>query len=81
MGMLTLYVSPSVHRLTQRSFFLSPDGTQWWNVYHATTNSEGSCDGNRYTSVQIVNWNSNGTPNFGVPVKTGTTLSGPSGEK
>ncbi|KAJ4353763.1 uncharacterized protein N0V89_005493 [Didymosphaeria variabile] len=61
-------------------FFQSPDGTEIWNVYHATANSAGACDGNRYTMVNKVNWNSNGTPNFGTPAKLGTSFTGPSGE-
>jgi GH43 family beta-xylosidase len=61
-------------------FFLSPDGTEIWNVYHATTVSTGSCDGNRYTMAQKVNWNSDGTPNFGQAPALGTVLQGPSGE-
>ncbi|KAF2128692.1 glycoside hydrolase family 43 protein [Dothidotthia symphoricarpi CBS 119687] len=62
------------------AFFNSPDGTEIWNVYHATANSAGACDGSRYTMVQKVNWNSDGSPNFGSPVKVGTKLTGPSGE-
>lgn len=49
-------------------------------MYHATANSAGACDGNRYTMAQKVNFNSNGTPNFGAPGKLGTTITGPSGE-
>ncbi|KAF1833226.1 Arabinanase/levansucrase/invertase [Decorospora gaudefroyi] len=61
-------------------FFQSPDGTEIWNVYHATQIRTGACDGNRYVMAQKVNWNSNGTPNFGTPVRLGATLAGPSGE-
>ncbi|KAH6620207.1 glycosyl hydrolase [Boeremia exigua] len=61
-------------------FFNSPDGKEIWNVFHATANSNGACDGNRYTMVQKVNFNSDGRPNFGTPVALGTTLTGPSGE-
>ncbi|THV80376.1 Arabinanase/levansucrase/invertase [Aureobasidium pullulans] len=61
-------------------FFNSPDGKEVWNVYHATANSAGACDGNRYTEAQRVDWNSDGSPNFGKAVKLGTTLNGPSGE-
>ena len=32
------------------------------------------------TMAQIVNWNSDGSPNFGSPAKIGTSLSGPNGE-
>lgn len=61
-------------------FFLSPDLSQIWMVYHATEVTAGACDGNRYTMASIVNWNSNGTPNFGTAPNLGTTLTGPSGE-
>ncbi|KAF1974480.1 arabinofuranosidase [Bimuria novae-zelandiae CBS 107.79] len=61
-------------------FFTSPDGTEISNVYHATANSAAACDGNRYTMVNKMNWNSNGTPNFGTPAKLGTSFTGPSGE-
>jgi GH43 family beta-xylosidase len=47
------------------SFFQSPDGTEVWTAFHATTNSEGACDDSRYTMVQRVGSNSDGTPNFG----------------
>ncbi|KAF3083616.1 hypothetical protein TWF569_010105 [Orbilia oligospora] len=61
-------------------FFTSPDGKEIWNVYHATGNSNGACDGNRYTMAQKVNWNSDGTPNFGSPPPLSQTITGPSGE-
>ncbi|KAF2177435.1 glycoside hydrolase family 43 protein [Zopfia rhizophila CBS 207.26] len=61
-------------------FFQSPDGTQIWNVYHATANSGGTCGRARYTMAQIVNWNSDGSPNFGTLAALGTVLQGPSGE-
>ncbi|KAF1851269.1 glycoside hydrolase family 43 protein [Cucurbitaria berberidis CBS 394.84] len=61
-------------------FFTSPDGKEIWNVFHATAIQKGACDGNRYTMAQKVNWNANGTPNFGSPLKLGTSLAGPSGE-
>jgi GH43 family beta-xylosidase len=49
-------------------------------VYHATANSAGACDGNRYTEAQRVDWNADGSPNFGKAIKLGTSLNGPSGE-
>ncbi|KAF5383690.1 hypothetical protein D9615_003620 [Tricholomella constricta] len=48
-------------------FFLSPSGSQIWNVYHANSVTPGTCDGKRRTMVQQVNWNSDGTPNLGSP--------------
>jgi GH43 family beta-xylosidase len=62
------------------SFFTSPDGKEIWNVYHATSNSAGACNGARYTMAQKVNWNANGSPNFGTAARLGTVLTGPSGE-
>ncbi|OTA60677.1 glycoside hydrolase family 43 protein [Hypoxylon sp. EC38] len=50
------------------SFFRSPDGTQTWNVYHATSNSNGACDDSRYTMVQILGTKADGSPDFGTPV-------------
>lgn len=60
--------------------FLSPDETETWNIYHATSNAEGACDGSRYTMAQIVNWNSDGTPDFGEAPPLSASLEGPSGE-
>lgn len=66
--------------LTECRFFTSPDGSEVWNVYHATAISEGACNGSRYTAVQEVNWNDDGSPNLGVAVALGTELDGPSWE-
>ncbi|OTA99765.1 glycoside hydrolase family 43 protein [Hypoxylon sp. CI-4A] len=59
------------------SFFRSPDGTQTWNAYHATSNSAGACDDTRYTMVQVVNFNSDGSPNLGEPVAVSAEVSEP----
>ncbi|PGH03255.1 hypothetical protein AJ80_08721 [Polytolypa hystricis UAMH7299] len=61
-------------------FFQSPDGTEIWNVYHATRIANGNCGGERYTMVDKVNWNSDGSPNFGQAQRLGTIQQGPSGE-
>lgn len=61
-------------------FFTSPDGTEYWNVYHATSATEGACDGNRYTMASVINWNADGTPDFGTAPALSATLTGPSGE-
>ncbi|KAH8694193.1 glycosyl hydrolase [Talaromyces proteolyticus] len=61
-------------------FFLSPDGTEVWNAYHATNNSAGSCGGDRYTMAQIVNFDVSGNPDLGVPVNRGSSLKVPSGD-
>ena len=60
------------------SFTTSPDGTVDIMIYHARNyrNIVGDplYDPNRNTRAQRVNWNSDGTPNFGVPVADGTTV-------
>ncbi|MGZ3147228.1 family 43 glycosylhydrolase [Lentzea chajnantorensis] len=61
-------------------FFKSPDGTEDWIVYHANDSASGGCDMNRSTRAQKFTWNSDGTPNFGTPVRLGTQLAAPSGE-
>ncbi|MBL0739991.1 family 43 glycosylhydrolase [Chryseolinea lacunae] len=60
--------------------FASPDGTETWNVYHATTVSAGACDYSRTTRAQRMLWKADGTPDFGLPVNAGDTLAAPSGE-
>jgi GH43 family beta-xylosidase len=62
-------------------FFTSPDGTESWIVYHANSSASGACDNNRTTRAQKFTWNADGTPNFGPPVRLGTPLASPSGER
>jgi GH43 family beta-xylosidase len=61
-------------------FFKSPDGTEDWIVYHANDRESGVCDTKRTTRAQKIEWNADGTPNFGTPVASGVELAGPSGE-
>ncbi|KAK5656622.1 hypothetical protein OQA88_4602 [Cercophora sp. LCS_1] len=62
-------------------FFTSPDGTEVWNIYHATQNPSGSCGADRQTFAQVLNWDADGSPDFGRPVKAGDVLKAPSGEE
>jgi len=70
----------SVYGPGHNGFFKSPDGTEDWIVYHANSSVSGGCDMNRSTRAQKFTWNADGTPNFGVPVGLGVTLTAPSGE-
>lgn len=70
----------SVYGPAHNGFFRSPDGTEDWIVYHANSSSEGVCDTRRTTRAQKFTWNSDGSPNFGLPVATATALPVPSGE-
>jgi GH43 family beta-xylosidase len=61
-------------------FFLSPDGTENWLVYHATTNANGSCWIDRTTRIQPITWSGDGTPDFGQPLPLSAEITVPSGE-
>lgn len=60
------------------SFTTSPDGKVDIMIYHARNyrNITGDplYDPNRHTRAQIVNWNADGTPNFGIPVADGINV-------
>ncbi|MCH1626003.1 glycoside hydrolase family 43 protein [Ferdinandcohnia quinoae] len=60
-------------------FTQSPDGKEDWIVYHAIPTSAGGSQ-LRSTRIQKFTWNLDGTPNFGVPLSTGTPIDLPSGE-
>lgn len=47
------------------SFFTGPDGNTTYMAFHATNVSSGSCGVDRYTMVQPLTENEDGTPNFG----------------
>lgn len=61
-------------------FFQSPDGTEDWIVYHANDSAAYGCDGRRSTRVQKINWNADGTPDFGVPASNDAVLTAPAGD-
>ena len=61
-------------------FFRSPDGTEDWIVYHANDSASYGCDGQRSTRVQRIEWNEDGTPDFGVPPSPETEFAAPSGD-
>jgi GH43 family beta-xylosidase len=52
------------------AFTTSPDGRQWWLVYHAKTVKEYTYAG-RSVRMQPFTWKADGTPDFGVPVAVG----------
>ncbi|AJG99737.1 alpha-N-arabinofuranosidase [Clostridium beijerinckii] len=53
------------------SFTVSEDGTEDLLVYHARNYTElkgdSLSDPNRHTRIEVIKWNEDGTPNFGVP--------------
>lgn len=61
-------------------FFVSRDGKQNWLLYHANSLAGQGCGDARNPRMQSFTWNTDGTPNFGIPVKINTPLAKPSGE-
>jgi GH43 family beta-xylosidase len=60
-------------------FTTSPDGRENWIIYHAKPAADGKCEG-RSSRAQRFTWNTDGTPNFGIPAALSTALATPSGE-
>lgn len=69
----------NVYAPGHNSFFKSPDGSEYWILYHANDHPGAGCGGERSPRMQPFGWNKDGTPDFGVPVKTGEPLPVPSG--
>lgn len=68
----------SVYAPGHNSFFKSPDGKEDWILYHANEKPGQGCGGYRSPRAQRFSWNTNGTPDFGIPVKTGKAIAIPS---
>jgi GH43 family beta-xylosidase len=63
------------------SFFKSPDGKEEWILYHANDQPNLGCGKYRSPRAQKFAWNTDGTPNFGTPLKTGEWIKAPSSDK
>jgi GH43 family beta-xylosidase len=74
-------INNNVYAPGHNSFFKSPDGTEDWILYHANSAPGQGCGKNRSPRAQKFTWNSDGTPNFGEPVKTGVMIAAPSKKK
>jgi GH43 family beta-xylosidase len=62
------------------SFFISPDGTEDWILYHANPETGQGCGGNRSPRMQKFTWTRSGFPEFGTPAALGVAIDVPSGE-
>ncbi len=60
-------------------FFLSPDGTENWIVYHANSAPDLGCLDTRSMRIQPFHWNPDGSPDFDLPIPPGQLLAVPSG--
>jgi len=69
----------SVYAPGHNSFFKSPDGKQDWILYHANAEPGLGCGKDRSPRIQQFTWRNDGSPDFGVPVKTGVPTPVPSG--
>lgn len=74
----TLHIG-GVHGVGHNTFTKSPDGTEDWIVYHVKRYKDDGWD-NRDCFLQKVNWNADGTPDFGTPVGWQQEVEVPSGE-
>jgi GH43 family beta-xylosidase len=61
-------------------FFISRDGKQSWLIYHANSSAGEGCGNARSPRIQPFAWNSDGTPNFGMPAKIDSLMAVPGGE-
>jgi GH43 family beta-xylosidase len=71
-------MAPSAYGAGHASFTVSPDGTEDWIVYHAFQITDGGWT-NRSVRAQKFGWHSDGTPDFGEPLRYGDAISAPSG--
>jgi GH43 family beta-xylosidase len=69
----------SVYAPGHNSFFKSPNGKEDWIIYHANPAPGCGCGGQRSPRMQKFIWKKDGSPDFGVPVKTGMPLAAPAG--
>ncbi len=69
----------SVFAPGHNAFFKSPDGKQDWILYHANDKPGEGCGKDRSPRIQQFSWRKDGTPDFGIPVKTGISTPVPSG--
>ncbi|GIP18245.1 hypothetical protein J40TS1_38870 [Paenibacillus montaniterrae] len=77
--LMTMDEEAEVYGPGHNSFTSSPDGSETWIVYHATS---GIHDGwsNRKARAQLVSWDEQGMPVFGKPLSLNTAITVPSGE-
>jgi len=61
------------------SFFVSPDGTEDWFVYHAKTTDRYTYEG-RTGRAQRITWRPDGSPDFGVPLPLTADIPVPAGD-
>lgn len=76
-----LHRGNGVYATGHNGFFMSPDGTENWIVYHANSGPDMKCTSKRAPHIQKFSWSSQGWPQFGPPVAEGIALPSPSATK
>jgi len=76
----TMNAESGAYGVGHNGFFKSPDGTEDWIIYHARNLPDNGDTNYRNPRMQKFTWNTDGTPNFGIPVKIGEPIKRPSGE-
>jgi len=69
-----------VYGPAHNGFFMSPDGTENWIVYHANDDPGAGCWVWRTSRIQPFGWSDAGLPDFGAPLPLSSELVVPSGE-
>ena len=59
------------------SFFKSPDGKEDWILYHANSEPGQGCGKKRAPRAQKFTWNPDGSPDFGIPLKSNVPVNVP----
>ena len=73
----TKSVRHGVYAPGHNGLFKSPDGREDWIIYHANSAPGERCDQRRSPRIQKFSWKSDGLPDFGEPVASGTELNAP----
>lgn len=68
-----------VYATGHNGFFMSPDGTENWIIYHANPGPVMRCTSKRAPHIQRFGWDKDGWPQFGEPVGSNRPLPVPSG--
>ncbi|WP_036674028.1 family 43 glycosylhydrolase [Pedobacter heparinus] len=69
----------TVHGTGHASFTTSPDGKEWWMIYHTKRSTKPGWE--RDIMMQKFKWDKDGNPDFGKPEPAGKLLKKPSGEE
>jgi GH43 family beta-xylosidase len=70
--------TPNVFGTGHASFTTSPDGREWWIIYHTKKTNDGSWQ--REIRLQPFTWKTIGDPDFGIPISPNQLIKKPSGE-